>query len=136
MNTLPFTPAMAKFFGVKQGSGVLVTQLSDVGDEKGPAEKAGIQPEDVIVGFDGMKIEGVQDFRLAVANTPPNKTVKIRIVQHGKEKELEVTLAERKFEEEAKGYSFADCPRHRCYRRRLCAFRSAGEPCRRSRIDR
>jgi serine protease Do len=109
MNTLPFTPAMAKFFGVKQGSGVLVTQLSDVGDEKGPAEKAGIQPEDVIVGFDGMKIEGVQDFRLAVANTPPNKTVKIRIVQHGKEKELEVTLAERKFEEEAKGqYSFEE----------------------------
>ena len=25
----PFTPAMAEFFGVKQGSGVLITSLSD-----------------------------------------------------------------------------------------------------------
>ncbi len=109
MNTLPFTPAMAKFFGVRQGSGVLVTQLSDVGEETGPAEKAGILPEDVIVEYDGTKIEGVQDFRLAVANTPPGETVGIKVVRSGKEREFEVTLAERLLEEQARGqYSFEE----------------------------
>ncbi len=109
MNTLPFTREMAKFFGVKQGSGVLVTQLSDVNGEKGPAEKAGIKPEDVIIEYQGKKIKGAQDFRLAVANTPPDEKVKLRIVRNGKEMDLEVTLTERRLEEEARGqYSFEE----------------------------
>ena len=50
MNTLPFTPALAEHFGVKQGTGVLVTQLvgedSKPSDTAGPAAKAGIRPDD------------------------------------------------------------------------------------------
>ena len=67
-----FTPAMAQFFGVKQGAGVLITGLSDdtgkVAD-RGPAAQAGMKPEDVVVEFDGKKILSVKDLRLAVANT-------------------------------------------------------------------
>jgi serine protease Do len=58
MNSLPFTPAMASFFGVKQGSGVLITQLVDENGESaetGPAAKAGLRPEDVAIEFDGKK---------------------------------------------------------------------------------
>ncbi|MBP1622503.1 MAG: protease Do [Acidobacteria bacterium] len=112
MNRLPFTPAMANFFGVKQGSGVLITQLVDENvesSETGPAAKAGIKPEDVVIEFDGKKIRDTQDFRLAVADTPPGKSAKVKIVRHGQEKELEITVAERKFENREKSqYSFEE----------------------------
>jgi serine protease Do len=104
-NPLPFTPAMANFFGVKQGSGVLVTKLSDEkggSSETGPAAKAGIRPEDVIVEYDGKKILAVQDFRMAVADTPPGHKVKVRVIRHGEEKIFEVTVGERLFEEQQK----------------------------------
>ena len=112
MNQQAFTPAMAKYFGVKQGSGVLIIGLSDEKgktSEAGPAAKAGIKAEDVIVEFDGKKIEGIQEFRLAVANTPPGQTVPVKVVRYGVEKTLNVTLAERKLEEAEKGnYSFEE----------------------------
>jgi len=103
MNTLPFTPAMAKYFGVGQGSGVLITGLTDENGENaetGPAAKAGIKAEDVITEFDGKKITGVQEFRMAVASTPPGQKVKIKVVRHGTENVFEVALGERKIEEQ------------------------------------
>jgi serine protease Do len=110
MNRLPLTPAMAKYFGVKQGAGVLITQLTDEkGDssETGPAAKAGLKPEDVVVEFDGKKIKGVQDFRMAVANTPPGQKARVKVVRHGLEKDFEVVVAERLFErQEQTKYSF------------------------------
>jgi serine protease Do len=105
MNTLPFTPAMAKYFGVNQGSGVLITGLTDEnGDnaETGPAAKAGIKPEDVITEFDGKKVTGVQDFRMAVASTPPGQKVNIKVVRHGTEQVFQAALGERKIEEQQK----------------------------------
>jgi serine protease Do len=103
MNTLPFTPAMSKYFGVK-GSGVLITGLSDEkGDssESGPAARAGIRPEDVIVEVDGKRTPTVQDLRLAVANTPPGRKIPVKIVRRGVEKTVEVVVAERTLESRA-----------------------------------
>ena len=114
MNTLPFTPEMAKYFGVKQGSGVLITALSDEQNnpsENSPAAKAGIKPEDVIVGFGSAKIYTVQDLRMAVANTPPGQNVKATVVRFGKEMAFDVTVGERKFDsqdQEAGSYSFEE----------------------------
>ena len=106
MNLFPFTPAMADFFGVKQGSGVLITQLVD---ETGPAAKAGVQPEDVVIEFDGRKIMSNQDFRMAVAETPPGQKAIIKVVRQGKEMDLDLVLAERQFEDqEEDAYSFED----------------------------
>ena len=99
MNTLPFTPALAEHFGVKQGAGALITQLVDEkgkpSDTASPAAKAGIKPEDVIVEFDGVKIKDTQDLMMAVANTIPGKTAKVKVVRHGEEKIFNVVLAER-----------------------------------------
>jgi len=110
MNRLPFTPAMAKFYGVKQGSGVLITQLVDeksAPSEAGPAAKAGLKAEDVIIEFDGQKVQDNQDFRMAVANTQPGKNVKVKAVRQGQEKEFVVTVAERKIENQEKSqYGF------------------------------
>jgi serine protease Do len=100
---MPFTPAMAKFFGVKDGKGVLITGLSDETSkpsDSGPAARGGVKPEDVIVEFDGRKVATVQDLRQAVASTPPGRTVRLKVVRFGAEKQLEVTLGERKLEDQ------------------------------------
>ncbi len=117
MNTLPFTPEMAKYFGVKQGSGVLITGLADeqgnASPEDSPAGKAGIKAEDVIVEFNEVPIYSVQDLRLAVANTPPGKKVKARVVRFGKELEFDVTVAERTIEsrgQDADAFTFEERP--------------------------
>jgi len=106
MNTqFPFTPAMAEYFGVKQGSGVLITSLVSA---DGPAAKAGIKAEDVIIEFDGKKVSEVQDLRLAAANTPPGRTVNVKAVRFGTVKEFPITLAERTLEaaQAKQGFSF------------------------------
>lgn len=112
MNRLPFTPAMATFFGVKQGSGVLITQLSDEKGKAantGPAAKAGVKPEDVVIEFDGKKVMNNQDLRLAVAGTPPGKKTTIKVVRQGKESEFAIVVAERKLEDQEKTqYSFEE----------------------------
>jgi len=112
MNPYPFTKALADFFGVKQGSGVLVTGLTDEDGEPSdstPAAKAGIKPEDVIIAYNGKKITSNQDLRFAVAETLPGQKVKIKVIRHGQEKEFEVTIGERKFDTEAKSrYTFEE----------------------------
>ncbi len=101
MNTLPFTEPMAKYFGVKQGGGVLITGLTNEdGDpaETGPAAVAGIKPEDVVIAFGGKAIFTVQDFRMTVANTPPGQKVQVKVIRHGEEKTFQVAVAERTIE--------------------------------------
>jgi serine protease Do len=110
MNRLPFTRAMADFFGVKQGSGVLITELVDEKgepSETGPAAKAGLKPEDVVIEFDGKKVLDNQDFRMAVANTLPGRKTTVKVVRDGQEKDFQIVLAERQLENREKSsYSF------------------------------
>jgi serine protease Do len=104
MHTGPFTSGMAKFFAVQSrdggnGYGVLVTQLVDENGKPsktaGPAAKAGIQEEDVIVEFNGKPIKNFFDLRSSVANTPPGQTVDVKIVRFGETKTVKVRLEER-----------------------------------------
>ena len=110
MNSRPMTVEMAEYFGVagddpqgtKDGDGVLVTEVvGEAGDsdEGGPAQEAGIRPEDVIVRFGNREIETDFDLLSAVTSTPPGKSVPIVIVRKGEVIQLNVTLAERKVEE-------------------------------------
>jgi serine protease Do len=112
LNRRPFTPAMAEYFGVKQSSGVLVTRVTgSEGSEEGtgPAAKAGIQPKDVIVELDGKKIFNDQDLLIEVAQMLPGRTVNVKVIRKGQEKNFQVTLAERTdLEEEKSEYGFAD----------------------------
>ncbi len=46
-----------------------------------PAEKAGIKADDVIVSYDGKKINSVQQLRRLVAETPVNTKVKVEVIR-------------------------------------------------------
>ena len=123
MSTFPMTDEMAEYFGVagkdpagiKDGNGVIVTQLiNEKGEpsESGPAAEAGILPEDVIVEVNGREIETGSDLTMTVANLPPGRTIPVVLVRKGEIKRLEVTLAERTLEQNQRsdrsGFSFEE----------------------------
>src|SRR2546426_1524718 len=56
--------------------------------EDSPAEDAGIKEKDVIVSFDGEKIESSNDLIRAVRRTKPKSEVKIEVVRKGEHKVL------------------------------------------------
>lgn len=60
----------------------------------GPAEKAGLRSEDIIVKFNGKKIKDVNQLRLAVAATAPKSRVPVEVFRDGKIKTFKVKIEE------------------------------------------
>ncbi len=101
MNVPPLTPEMAKHFGVRGGKGVLITQLINEKGEPandGPAARAGMKVEDVIVEINGRKVESQQDVRTIIATTAPGKTVTVKAYRKGELITFNVALVERTLE--------------------------------------
>ena len=84
------TPELAKSFGLKEARGALVGEVVK-GD---PAEMGGIRIGDVIVTFDGKKVESSNDLPRLVAETPVGKTVEIAVVREKKALRLFVKVEE------------------------------------------
>ncbi len=110
MNTYPMTSELAEYFGVagsdpqgiKDGDGVVVTQLIDEAGQpadNGPAYKAGIREGDVIVRIGNQEVSTIWDLRAAVANTPPGENIPVTVVRKGEVKQLQVQLAQRTLED-------------------------------------
>jgi serine protease Do len=93
------TPDLAKSFGLDRERGALV---ADVMPDT-PASKAGIERGDVIVEFNGRKIDEMNDLPRIVASTPPNTDVPMKILRKGQEKVVQVKVAELKEEQVAAG---------------------------------
>src|SRR5262249_47296116 len=75
----PLTPVVARYFGLKESKGVLITELVDASggpSADGPAAKAGLQSDDIITEIDGKKIEENKDLSAIVASTAPGKTLR------------------------------------------------------------
>jgi S1-C subfamily serine protease len=62
--------------------------------ENGPAEKAGLQRTDVIVGINNRPVSSLEDLRLIIAQSIPGSSVVLQLIRDGKEKSVEVTLGE------------------------------------------
>ena len=58
----------------------------------GPAEKAGLLPDDILLSLDGMEVENTAGFIAAVSGKAPGAEIKLRLLRGGKEKRLAVTL--------------------------------------------
>ena len=80
----------AKALGREDASGVLVTEVG----EDTPAESAGIKPGDLIVGYNGKKVDDMQTLRLDISNTSPGKAVEFELIRNGKERSLDVVLGD------------------------------------------
>jgi serine protease Do len=79
---------LADSFGLKNTHGALVTEIV----KGSPADKAGLQRGDVLLAYDGEKIEELNDLPRLVAATPVDKIVKIEIFRDGKQRTVKVTV--------------------------------------------
>jgi S1-C subfamily serine protease len=87
----PVTEGIASQLGLSDTSGVLVFDVTP----GSPADTAGLEPGDVIIGFDGKQIEEVEDLFTALRPKRPGDEVTIRLLRSGAEQEVEATLTDR-----------------------------------------
>ena len=85
----PVNDTAAKALDLKSRNGALVANVID----DGPADNAGIETGDVIVEFDGIKIQSVDHLRNNVSSSKPDKFYNLSLIRNGKKKSFRVKLA-------------------------------------------
>jgi S1-C subfamily serine protease len=88
----PVTPEIAAKLRLPEVRGVVVENVAS----SSAAARAGIQPGDVIVGFNGQPVSSGNILRNQVAATPPGTEVELNILRDGREQKTRVTLGEYK----------------------------------------
>lgn len=85
------TSEQAPFFGLKEGKGAIVSEIT----EKGPGAKAGLQTGDVVTAIDGKKVDGSDDLTMAVVSKSPGSTVTLDVMRNSQPLQVKVTLGQR-----------------------------------------
>jgi len=86
----PLSDDLATSLGAPKGRGVIVKRVLP----GGPAEKAGLQPNDVILRFGDSSVEDLQHFQRLVLDAPVDRPVSLRVLRQGKEVAVSITVAE------------------------------------------
>jgi serine protease Do len=90
VNPDPLSKEVAKGLGLPDGSGSLLRTVKPAG----PAAKAGLEPGDVIVEFNGRPVKDSDALVAMVVNTKPGTSVPITIYRDKQRKSLNVTVDE------------------------------------------
>jgi serine protease Do len=81
---------VAESIGLGQPKGALVRGV----EPNSPAAKAGVEPGDIILKFDGQDIDKSVDLPRLVGNTKPGSKSSMTVFRRGSERQLSVTVAE------------------------------------------
>jgi serine protease Do len=84
----PLPPRLAKQLGRR--AGVEIVQVV----EGGPADRAGLRPEDLLVELAGTPIEGMDELQRVVVSELIGRSVRAKVIRAGRERELELVPAE------------------------------------------
>jgi S1-C subfamily serine protease len=76
------------------GEGVKGVKFADI-SAGSPASKAGFKAGDVMVEFDGKKIDNLYDFTYALRARQPGDAVRVKVIRDGNTIEATVLLAKR-----------------------------------------
>lgn len=85
------TPERARDLKLKEERGVEVTRVSD----QSPAEKAGLRVQDVVLEYNGQRVEGIEQFSRLVRETPAGREATILVSRDGQTQTLKATIASR-----------------------------------------
>ena len=85
------TTELAAALGLKEKGGVLVAEVI----EDTPAEKAGLESGDVILGVAGANVRTPNELSRRVAAYAPGKKVQLKVLRDQKQRNITVTLGER-----------------------------------------
>ncbi len=86
----PVSKEVAETIGLGAARGALVRGV----EPQSPAAKAGVEPGDIIVRFDGKVIERSADLPRLVGNTAPGTTSRLTVFRRGAQRELSITVGE------------------------------------------
>ncbi len=81
-------PQQASSLKLSDASGAVITYV----DQDGPACHAGLKENDVVVAYEGSKVDNPQQLQGLIHATPPNKTVTMTVLRAGQRKDVKVTL--------------------------------------------
>jgi serine protease Do len=82
------TPELAKSVHAETQKGALVVDVA----KEGPADKAGLKKDDVIIAYRGKEISDSGSLRNEVATTPIGQEAKLTILRNGKKEEITVKV--------------------------------------------
>ena len=83
-------PELAAYFGIKEGTGIIIAKLTD----GGPAQKANLKIGDVIVRVDGKRVESVNDLIDLIQDKKKGDKVKVEFIRDKKTMTQDVTVEE------------------------------------------
>ncbi len=83
------TPDLAEALGVEE-RGILI---NDVMPDT-PAADAGLEDGDVVVAYNGKRVDEMTKLRLMVGNTRPGEKVTLTLIRDGRKRDVEVTIGE------------------------------------------
>ena len=86
----PVSKELADSFGLAKPQGALVSSV----EKGGPAEKAGIEPGDVILRFDNRAVGSSEDLPRIVGGTKPGSKSTVQVWRNKATRELPVIVAE------------------------------------------
>jgi serine protease Do len=82
----------AKALRLKEEYGVEITRVED----DSPASKAGLQVKDVVLEYNGQRVEGTEQFIRLVRETPANRTVRMLVFRSGAATTVPAVIGTRK----------------------------------------
>ncbi|NWG86746.1 MAG: DegQ family serine endoprotease [Hydrogenophilaceae bacterium] len=84
------TADLAESYGLDKPRGALIADV----EPDSPAEKAGLQSGDIVLGFDGKPVNNSIDLPRLVGATKPGSRVKLQVWRKGQTKDVPITVAE------------------------------------------
>ncbi len=85
------TAEMATLLGISKSEGAIVAEIV----KGSPADKAGLQSNDILLEIDGKKITSYDEFRNDVAMLAPDTKVQLLILRNNKKENINLTIGER-----------------------------------------
>jgi C-terminal processing protease CtpA/Prc len=85
------TPERTKELGLTEERGAIVMKLVT----GSPAEKSGLKENDVIVSFNGRRVDSVRELQRLLTETPPARTVQMEVIRGGSHQTLTAILTKR-----------------------------------------
>jgi S1-C subfamily serine protease len=88
--TMPLSRRAQRFHGLASGAGVRVESL----EEGGPAERAGVEAGDIIIGYDGEDVAGVDELHRLLGEERIGKKTTVTLLRRTQKLELPIQAAE------------------------------------------
>ena len=96
------SPEQAAALRLQDSSGAIITYV----DQDGPACRAGLIENDVVVAFNGSKIDTPEQLQGLIHTSAPQKPITLTVIRTGQRKDIKVTLGAWRVASNTRGSSF------------------------------